>query len=94
MSAAGSAAALGVFDRPAREVLAERGVAVKAGRGGWLNFEKCPLCGHRGYQCGVRESAGHTRERVFAVKCFHPNDSALGPEPSYEDFLRRDLATS
>jgi len=76
---------------PADEVLASQGIRTKqARRGGtvWFNLDRCPLCSHKGYQCGVSESIGHNGRLVHGVHCFHPQDNPWGKENvHYADFL-------
>lgn len=54
----------------------------------WYNMDRCPLCRHENYQCGVSESAGPDGKLYHGVKCFHVADNGLGTDtPKYEDFL-------
>jgi hypothetical protein len=54
----------------------------------WYNMDRCPLCGHENYQCGVSESVGSDGKLYHGVKCFHVADNGLGTDtPEYEDFL-------
>jgi hypothetical protein len=53
-------------------------------------MEKCPACGHSGYQCGVSESVGTDGKLYHGVKCWHVADNGFGTDtPKYEDFLHR-----
>lgn len=76
---------------PADEVLASHGIRTRKSRRDaaiWFNMERCPLCGHKGYQCGVSESIGRNGKLVHGVHCFHPQDNPWGRENvHYADFL-------
>lgn len=76
---------------PADEVLALYGIrSRKTTRNGsiWFNLDRCPACGHKGYQCGVSESIGRNGRLVHGVHCFHPQDNPWGKENiNYADFL-------
>lgn len=76
---------------PADEVLTMHGVRIrktKRGSAVWFNMERCPACGHKGYQCGVSESLGRNGRLVHGVHCFHPQDNPWNKENlHYADFL-------
>lgn len=76
---------------PVSEVLSRQGIRYKTSHKGgttWYNMEKCPLCRHRNYQCGISESVGVDGKLYHGVKCFHVTDNSLGTDtPDYEDFL-------
>ena len=78
---------------PADEVLASHGIRarkIKRGAAVWLNMERCPACGHKGYQCGVSESIGRNGRLAHGVHCFHPQDNPWNKESiHYADFLAR-----
>lgn len=78
---------------PASSVLNRNGLRYRMkheGRVVWYNLALCPLCGHKGYQCGVSESAGGDGRLLHSVKCWHVADNGLGTDtPEYEDFLLR-----
>lgn len=76
---------------PADEVMASRGIRTRKTKRGstvWFNLERCPACGHKGYQCGVSESIGRNGRLVHGVHCFHPKDNPWNQENiHYADFL-------
>lgn len=76
---------------PADALLASYGVRTrKAMRNSvaWFNLERCPACGHNGFQCGVSESVGRDGKLVHGMHCFHPQDNPWGSENvNYADFL-------
>lgn len=76
---------------PADEVLGTHGIRTRKAKRGttlWFNLERCPACGHKGYQCGVSESIGRNGRLVHGVHCFHPQDNPWNKENvHYADFL-------
>ncbi|WP_027185644.1 DUF3631 domain-containing protein [Desulfovibrio inopinatus] len=76
---------------PADEVLAVHGIRTRKTKRGaaiWFNMERCPACGHKGYQCGVSESIGRNGRLVHGVHCFHPQENPWNKENvHYADFL-------
>jgi hypothetical protein len=51
-------------------------------------MEKCPLCGHKGYQCGISESTSADGKLFHGVKCWHIANNGFGTDiPAYPDFL-------
>ncbi len=76
---------------PADEVLSAHGIRTRKAKRGtaiWFNLERCPVCGHKGYQCGVSESLGRDGRLVHGVHCFHPQDNPWKKENvHYADFL-------
>ncbi|MCA1634172.1 MAG: hypothetical protein LC802_10875 [Acidobacteria bacterium] len=74
-------------------VLSRHGIRHRVSQKGgvaWYNMDKCPLCGHENYQCGVSESVGGDGKLYHGVKCFHVADNGLGTDtPEYEELLYR-----
>lgn len=85
--------ALALMREPASDLLSRHGVRYRVKHDGgitWYNLEKCPACGHSGYQCGVFESVGADGKLYHGVKCWHVADNGFGTDtPKYEDFLHR-----
>jgi hypothetical protein len=83
--------ALAVLGEPAASLLTRHGVHFHVKHDGgvtWYNMEKCPVCGHGGYQCGVSESVGADGKLYHGVKCWHVSDNGFGTDtPKYQDFL-------
>jgi hypothetical protein len=77
----------------ASQVLSRHSISYKvSNKGGvtWFNMSECPLCGHKGYQCGISENYGADGKLYHGVKCFHITDNGFGTDrPEYEDFLFR-----
>ncbi|HWS86444.1 MAG TPA: hypothetical protein VN282_05755 [Pyrinomonadaceae bacterium] len=80
-----------ILNEPASSVLSRHGVRFRVKHDGpvtWYNLEKCPACGHTGYQCGVSESVGTDGKLYHGVKCWHVADNGFGTDtPRYQDFL-------
>jgi len=80
-----------ILREPVSSVLARHGIRYRfrsEGGADWYNFDKCPLCRHEGYQCGVCESQGSDGRLHHSVKCWHVADNGFGTDtPPYEDFL-------
>jgi hypothetical protein len=83
--------AIAIMREPASELLGRHGVRYRVKHEGavtWYNMEKCPACGHSGYQCGVSESVGDDGKLYHGVKCWHVADNGFGTDThKYEDFL-------
>lgn len=80
-----------IMSETASHILSRRGISYREKRDGsvtWYNMEKCPLCGHRGYQCGISESTGADGKLHHGVKCWHIADNGFRTDtPGYADFL-------
>lgn len=66
--------ALHVMRIPAKDLLAEHRVQYKPSQKGtatWFNFAECPVCKHKGYQCGLSESFDSQGRSVKGFKCQH-----------------------
>jgi hypothetical protein len=63
-----------VMRHPIEDLLARYGIKYKTsvkGQKTWFNLDRCPVCNHTGYQCGVYEMAGDDGKLVHGFKCQH-----------------------
>ena len=63
-----------IMREPAAELLARHGIGYKTSIKGavtWFNLDECPLCLHKGGQCGISESIGENGKLIHGFKCWH-----------------------
>ena len=63
-----------IMREPAVDLLARHGIGYKTSVKGaitWFNLDECPVCLHKGGQCGLSERIGDDGKLVHGFKCWH-----------------------